>query len=303
MDRCASCGQESESNSPYCLNPTCGALLYQPAPTDSAAAGLPVAAPAAPPSGEPVPAVPVPEYSAPFPAVRGWITSLQDKRPLRLPGLPPLTDRVPPMTRWVPPAVAIIVLSAVIILIAGSSPGGQPIAGPPEPPAATVSWLPWPTPPPTPTPAAAPSQAAPPATPPPANAAPVNPPAGNPAPAQQRTTTRPPAAPAKPPPAPSVDATAYGKCVWEDGRGWTIVVSVSVRNGSGTSATGYHGPDPNVGAETYPLSGGGSSFHGELPPDLGDNPELTGSVVSWRVTVRLSNGATLTDQGSASNPC
>lgn len=105
-------------------------------------------------------------------------------------------------------------------------------------------------------------------------------------------------------PKPSISVYARGKCVWQEGHGWTIAVSVTVTNGSGTSATGTHGYDSHVGGSgTYSLSGSGTSFSGELPPNLGDNPELTDSVVSWSVTVRLSGGGTLTKSGSVSNPC
>ncbi|MEE6258884.1 hypothetical protein [Plantactinospora sonchi] len=115
-------------------------------------------------------------------------------------------------------------------------------------------------------------------------------------PPPRRTTTA---------PKPSITvSTSRSHCTgWDAGNGWTIVVDVTVRNGRGRSASGTHGYDRNVGGSgTYQLSGGGTSYSGELPPNLGDNPELTQSSVSWSVTVRLDNGATVTKSGTASRP-
>ena len=115
-------------------------------------------------------------------------------------------------------------------------------------------------------------------------------------PPPRRTTTA---------PKPSITvSTSRSHCTgWDAGNGWTIVVDVTVRNGRGRSASGTHGYDRNVGGSgTYQLSGGGTSYSGELPPNLGDNPELTQSSVSWSVTVRLENGATVTKSGTASRP-
>ncbi|NUR73933.1 MAG: hypothetical protein HOU81_24225, partial [Hamadaea sp.] len=203
----------------------------------------------------------------------------------------------PDRRRWMP-AVAVALLATVVAagVLAASHDTNTRNADPPVQPVPVGS--------PSPT-AASPSPT-------------VAPTSASPAPSRtvRPSATRKSAAPASPRPTkttskpttntpkPSISVYARGRCVWSEGRGWTIEVSVTVSNGSGLSATGTHGYDPNVGGSgTYSLSGSGTSFSGELPPNLGDNPELTGSVVSWSVTVRLRGGGTLTKSGSVGNPC
>ncbi|UWP85445.1 hypothetical protein [Dactylosporangium fulvum] len=161
--------------------------------------------------------------------------------------------------------------------------GGSPVAGgstlaAPSPPASTTE----------------------PSTIPPSVAA--SPPAQVRTNAPESTSTAP--APPPPPPAPSLTVDTSGShCTgWPEMHGWTIAVRVTVHNGTGVSATGWHDRDSNAPARTYALSGSGTSFSGEIPPNQGGNPELTDPSKGWRVTVQLQGGGTVTKTGVTTRP-
>ncbi|MEO3744022.1 hypothetical protein [Plantactinospora sp. B5E13] len=208
--------------------------------------------------------------------------------------------------RWLPAAAALALVAGLGVAVPWIIGDDEPPAQPPTQamvPAPVVPLLPG-------TPSATP-RVAPTTTTPKRTAPTTRGGAGQPGqPRQPAPRDTKPAPPPPPPrtttaPKPSITvSTSRSHCTgWDAGNGWTIVVDVTVRNGRGRSASGTHGYDRNVGGSgTYQLSGGGTSYSGELPPNLGDNPELTQPSVSWSVTVRLEDGGTLTKSGTASRP-
>jgi len=213
-------------------------------------------------------------------------------------------------SRWLPVAAVLVLIAAVGVAVpwmVEDDPGrpDQPVQA--MVPAPSLAPLPAPSVAPLPaTPSAAPTT---PGRTTPSRTKP-NPPGDAGAPRRPQSaprTTKPASAPrrttASPKPSLSVSTSGSHCTGWRAGHGWTIHVAVTVHNGRGRSATGTHGYDRNVGGTgTYRLSGGGTSFSGELPPDLGDNPELTQASVTWSVTVQLEGGGTLTKSGTAYRP-
>ncbi len=295
---CGSCGRPDDTGSAYCLDPTCGVLLAAPpetTPQSSARPGpatltvvpTPVVMPA--PSLPPTPAVAPPGPAAP--TVLSRLKAFDAVAALRrLPG--------DARTRWLTVAVTLAVLGAVGMFSMLSPPKAAPNAG--VLPTVPVVWTPAES---APTPLPVATTPPPPTTdsPPDATSPPGNPPRTT---AKQTTAAAAGQNATQAKPAASLTvSTAGSHCTgWYAGHGWTIAVDVTVHNGVGTSATGWHGKDKNVGPETFSLSGSGTHFSGELPPNLGDNPELTDSSVAWSVTVKLSDGTSVSTSGLAKRP-
>lgn len=330
---CGSCGTTDDNDSAYCLNPSCGALLAPvarddpPAPDGERSATPVTSAPATTtpvnsttPTRSATPATtstPTRTTSAPsrspvwscLGSVAAIIRRRQGRHRHRDPAPPVTPDPAPPVaperlpdgarTRWLPAAVALALVAAIGVAVTLSLPDGDSNAQDRPPVRAVVAPLPGPEP--------SASAIAPSASPTPSRIATTGPTVGDalarPKPAQTTATKVSPSKTSAPAASLTV-STGGSHCTgWPEGHGWTIAVAVTVYNGSGTSASGSHGYDSNVGGGgTYSLSGGGTSFSGELPPNQGGNPELSDPSVTWSVTVQLASGGSLTRSGTAYRP-
>lgn len=319
---CGSCGQrQDKSGNLYCRNPFCGALLpdrqtsdtppraASPAPTDLAAATSPATAgpddatspatagPDGASTGEEVDKKAGGRHRKPNSQPSADTTGSESSGGYRPAARP--TSRV---SRWLVPLAALLaaLLTTGVVWLARPDPGSVEA----EPPADVV-------------PVDGDPEAAEPTSPAPGSTADTSPDATATPPTSPPRSTPP--QPQDPAPGPTrssapprtdaptnatLSASARTECVWAAGRGWVLHLSGTVRNGTASSATGWHGSTGGVGANSYRLSiSGGTTISGTIPPNDPDTSELFGSSVPWSMTVTLSNGQTLSQSGTASNPC
>ncbi|MGW0432679.1 hypothetical protein ACWDV4_09055 [Micromonospora sp. NPDC003197] len=337
---CGSCGQrQDKSGNLYCRNPFCGALLSDaqtpttdPAPTDPAPTDP---APTDPAPTDPAPTDPAandsgtndlaatvssatagsgsagPGSASPTEETDGGARGRHrkpDGQPLAdatgtgsSGGYQPAERTTGRARRWLIPAAALFaaLLTVGVVWIARPDPGRVeaepptdvvPVDTTPESPSFTTEPTDIVTPDVTATPTG-------PSSPP--RSTPSQP--QDPAPGPARSSA-PPRTPT--PTKATLSASARTECVWAAGRGWALHLSGTVRNGTANSATGWHGSTGGVGANSYRLTiSGGTTISGTIPPNDPDTSELFGPAVAWSMTVTLGNGQTLTQSGTASNPC
>ncbi|GAB2950556.1 hypothetical protein GCM10027280_43780 [Micromonospora polyrhachis] len=340
---CGSCGQrQDKSGNLYCRNPFCGALLpdaqtpgaQTPAPADLATTASQATADLAaiPSQATADLAATASQATADLAATASQATAGQDgaspgeevdrkiggrhRKPNGQPssdapgsessgGYRPAARPNSRVRRWLVPVAALLaaLLTTGVVWLARPDPGSveaeppadvAPVVGDPEAAEPTSSTI-------GPTDVASPDATA---TPP---IGPTSPPRSTPSqpqdPAPGPTRSSAPPRTAAPTNA-TLSASARTECVWAAGGGWVLHLSGTVRNGTARSATGWHGSTGGVHANSYRLSiSGGTTISGTIPPNDPDTSELFGSSAPWSMTVTLSNGQTLSNSGTANNPC